>query len=43
MPSTRSRLDMRVRVSHGSSKATKTVASAMQVAPTEAFDNLIEP
>ena len=43
MPSASSRLEKRVRASHGSISATNTVASAMQVAPTEAFDSLIEP
>jgi hypothetical protein len=43
MPSARSRRENRVRASKGSVIATKTVASAMQVAPTDAFDSLIAP
>ena len=42
-PRNRSRLENRVRATTGSIIATNTVASAMHVAPTDAFDNLIEP
>ena len=40
-PSASSRLDSRLPVSQGSISAVNTVPSAMQVAPTDAFDSLI--
>ena len=42
-PSKRSRGEKRVRVSHGSTSAVNGVASAMQVAATDAFASLIAP
>ena len=42
-PSSRSRGWKRCRVSSGSTNAVIGVAKAMQVAATEAFDNLIAP